>query len=85
MDSKSKTIESTQAKGNASISDFYVKGKITTIKNKNALKRHYIAPESVLLIADELSPIIWLVQTDTAGYRLTRSYDLRSLKEGAKT
>lgn len=77
MDSKSKTIESTQAKGNASISDFYVKGKITTIKNKNALKRHYIAPESVSLLFDEKEPIIWLVQSDKSGYKMVRAYDLR--------
>lgn len=78
-------IISSQTKGNVPISRFGFNGKITRVKGERGLKTHYIAPNSVLLIADELSPIIWLVQTDTAGYRLTRSYDLRSLKEGAKT
>lgn len=78
MDSKSKAIEFTQTKGNASISGFYVKGKITTIKNKNALKAHYIAPESVSLLFDEKEPIIWLVQSDKSGYKMVRTYDLRT-------
>lgn len=76
MGNKSITIESTQTKGNASISAFGIQGKIITVNGKRALKAHYIAPESVSLLFDENGPILWLIQSDRSGYKIVRAYDL---------
>lgn len=66
--------------------------EIIRVNGENGAKAYQMAPNSSALLMDESAPLVWLVQTDGAGYKTTVPYtiapyqaqqapDLHSLEE----
>ena len=66
--------------------------EIVRVNGENGAKALQLAPNSSALLLDESAPLVWLVQTDGAGYKTTVPYtitpyqaqpapDLNSLEE----
>lgn len=69
--------------------------EITRVNGENGARAFQIAPNSSALLLDENSPIVWVVQTDGAGYKTVTPYtiapyqpeppiDIKSLEERIK-
>lgn len=68
------------------------KQEIVRVNGENGAKAYQLAPNSSALLLDESAPLVWLVQTDGAGYKTAVPYtiapyqaqqtpDLHSLEE----
>ena len=66
--------------------------EIVRVNGENGAKTYQLAPNSSALLLDESAPLVWLVQTDGAGYKTAVPYtitpyqaqsapDLNSLEE----
>ena len=66
--------------------------EIIRVNGENGAKAYQMAPNSSALLMDESAPLVWLVQTDGAGYKTAAPYtiapyqaqqapDLHSLEE----
>ncbi len=69
--------------------------EIIRVNGENGAKAYQMAPNSSALLMDESAPLVWLVQTDGAGYKTAVPYtiapyqsqpvlDLNSLEERIK-
>ncbi len=45
--------------------------QIVQVSGENGARAYQMAPESSALLLDETAPLVWLVQTDGAGYKAT--------------
>lgn len=50
--------------------------EIVRVNGKNGADAYQLAPNSSALLLDETSPIVWLVQTDGAGYKSVSPYSI---------
>ena len=68
------------------------KQEIVRVNGENGAKAYQLAPNSSALLLDESAPLVWLIQTDGAGYKTAVPYtiapyqaqqapDLHSLEE----
>lgn len=71
------------------------KQEIIRVNGENGARAFQIAPNSSALLLDESSPIVWVIQTDGAGYKTVTPYtitpyqpetpiDVKSLEERIK-
>lgn len=49
-------------------------GQVTRVNGKNGAEAFQMAPNSSILLMDEHDPIVWLKQTDGAGYPTVTPY-----------
>ena len=49
---------------------------ITRVNGENRAKAYQLPPNSSALLLDESAPLVWLVQTDGAGYKTTTPYTI---------
>ena len=47
-----------------------IRSEIVKVNGENGARAYQLAPNSSALLLDESSPIVWLVQSDGAGYNL---------------
>ena len=50
--------------------------EIVKVNGENGARAYQIPPNSSALLLDETSPIVWLVQTDGAGYKTATPYTI---------
>ena len=50
--------------------------QIIKVNGKNGAETYQMMPNSSALLLDETAPIIWLAQTDGAGYKTITAYDI---------
>ena len=53
------------------------KQDIIKVNGRNGAEMYQLSPNSSALLLDETAPIVWLVQTDGAGYKTLTGYDLK--------
>ena len=51
--------------------------QIIKVNGRNGANAYQMPPNSSVLLLDESSPIIWLAQTDGAGYKTVTAYDIQ--------
>lgn len=51
-------------------------GNVLRVSGVNGVNALNIAPNSSVLALDETAPILWFVQTDSAGYKTPTPYDI---------
>ena len=49
---------------------------ITTVNGENGARAYSMPPNSRVLLLDENAPIVWLAQTDGAGYKTLTPYNI---------
>lgn len=59
-----------------SYSNAPVQSQIVRVNSANGANAYSLAPNSTALLLDESAPIVWLVQTDGAGYKTVSAYDI---------
>ena len=52
------------------------KQKVLRVNGENGARSLQLAPGSDALVLDETAPLVWLVQTDDAGYKTVTAYDI---------
>nr|DAE53768.1 MAG TPA: hypothetical protein [Caudoviricetes sp.] len=57
------------------------KQTIAKVNGKNGADMYQLPPNSEALLLDETAPIVWLIQTDSAGYKTATAFDLVAHKE----
>ena len=50
--------------------------EVVKVNGKNGVDAYQIAPNSSALLLDTTASIVWLVQTDGAGYKTSTAYDI---------
>ena len=55
--------------------------EIIKVNGKNGAEAYQMMPNSQALLLDETAPIVWLVQTDGAGYKTISAFDLTPHEE----
>ena len=50
--------------------------EIVRVNGENGAKAYQMAPNSSALLMDESAPLVWLVQTDGAGYKTAAPYTI---------
>lgn len=50
--------------------------EIDRVQGEAAVDMYAMAPNSSALLLDETAPIVWLVMTDSAGYKTKTPYDI---------
>lgn len=50
--------------------------EVIRVSGENGVDAFQIGPNSSALLLDETAPIVWLVQTDGAGYKTKTPYDI---------
>lgn len=59
----------------------YNRCDVIRVNGENGARAYQLAPNSSILLLDETAPIIWLAQTDGAGYKTLSAYDITPHKE----
>ncbi|MBR0113414.1 MAG: hypothetical protein IJM02_06675 [Clostridia bacterium] len=54
--------------------------EIVKVSGENGARAYQMAPNSSALLLDENNPIIWLAQTDGAGYKTVSAYSITPYK-----
>lgn len=54
---------------------------IDRVNGKNGAEMYQLAPESSVILLDENDPMIWFIQTDSAGYKTVKPYDIKPHEE----
>lgn len=54
----------------------YSKTKIVHVNGENGARTFQMSPDSDILLLDDTAPIVWLAQTDGAGYKTVTPYDI---------
>lgn len=54
--------------------------QITRVNGENGARAYQLAPNSSVLLLDETAPIVWLAQTDGAGYKTVTPYEIKPLQ-----
>ena len=57
------------------------KQEIIKVNGRNGAEAYQLMPNSSALLLDETAPIVWLVQTDGAGYKTLSAFDLTPHEE----
>ena len=52
------------------------KQEVVKVSGINGVNAYQLAPNSSVLLLDTTAPIVWLVQTDGAGYKTSTPYDI---------
>ena len=55
--------------------------QIVKVNGKNGAEMYQMPPNSSALLLDETAPIVWLAQTDGAGYKTVSAYDITPHQE----
>ena len=55
--------------------------QIIKVNGRNGAEAYQMSPNSQVLLLDETQPILWLKQTDGAGYPSLTSYDIKPHEE----
>ncbi len=50
--------------------------EVIKVNGVNGVNAYQMAPNSSVLLLDTTAPIVWLVQTDGAGYKTSTPYDI---------
>lgn len=50
--------------------------EIIRVNGENGAKAYQLPPNSSALLLDESAPLVWLIQTDGAGYKTTTPYTI---------
>ena len=50
--------------------------QVTRVNGENGVDAFQMGPNSSALLLDETAPIVWLVQTDGAGYKVKTPYNI---------
>ena len=50
--------------------------EVIRVNGENGADAFQLGPNSSVLLLDETAPIVWLVQTDGAGYKTKTPYDI---------
>ena len=50
--------------------------EVVKVNGKNGVDAYQLAPNSSALLLDTTASIVWLVQTDGAGYKTSTAYDI---------
>lgn len=50
--------------------------EIIRVNGENGARAYQLAPNSSAMLLDESAPLVWLVQTDGAGYKTTTPYTI---------
>lgn len=58
-------------------------GQITRVNGRNGAEAFRLAPNSSILLMDENDPIVWLKQTDGAGYATVTPYSIAPYQAAA--
>ena len=58
-------------------------GQITRVNGRNGAEAFRLAPNSSILLMDENDPIVWLKQTDGAGYATVTPYTVAPYQAAA--
>ena len=53
-----------------------VRSEIVKVNGENGARAYQLAPNSSALLLDESAPIVWLVQSDGAGYKTITPYSI---------
>lgn len=59
---------------------YYQNQQIVKVNGANGAQAFQMMPNSSALLLDESAPIVWLVQTDGAGYKTTTPYKIEPYK-----
>lgn len=57
------------------------KQEIVKVNGRGGAEAYSLAPDSSSLLLDATAPIVWLVQTDGAGYKSLTPYDIKPHEE----
>ena len=57
--------------------------EVTRVNGRPGAEAMQLAPNSSMLLLDESAPIVWLAQTDVAGYKTLTAYDITPHKDPA--
>ena len=61
---------------NRSFQGEFARQEITRVNGENGAKAYSMGPNSSILLLDETAPIVWLAQTDGAGYKTVTPYSI---------
>lgn len=61
------------------------KQEVIKVNGKNGANAFQLAPDSSALLLDTSAPLVWLVQTDGAGYKTLIAYDIKPHEEVEET
>lgn len=53
-----------------------IKQEIIKVNGENGARAFNLAPNSSALLLDETAPVVWLIQTDGAGYKTVNAYKI---------
>lgn len=65
-----------QNRMNPSPFNFAPKQEIVRVNGENGARAYALPPNSSILLLDETAPIVWLAQTDGAGYKTITPYTI---------
>lgn len=65
-----------QSRLNAFQGDFQQRYEIIRVNGKNGVDALNMPPNSSVLLLDETQPVVWLAQTDGAGYKTATPYSI---------
>ena len=54
----------------------YTKQQVIRVNGENGAKAYLMPPDSSALLLDESAPLVWLTQTDGAGYKTVSAYKI---------
>lgn len=54
--------------------------EVIRVNGENGARAFQMAPNSSVLLLDETAPVVWLVQSDGAGYRTVSPYNITPLQ-----
>lgn len=55
--------------------------EVVKVNGRNGAETYQLAPNSSALLLDETAPLVWLVQTDGAGYKTCTPFDIQIHEE----
>ena len=54
--------------------------QVVRVNGRGGAETYALAPNSSALLLDETAPVVWLVQTDGAGYKTLNPYNIEPVK-----
>lgn len=57
------------------------KQEVVKVSGRSGAEAYFMTPDSSVLLLDKTAPIVWLVQTDGAGYKSLTPYDITPHEE----
>ena len=60
---------------------YMVKSEVVKVNGRKGAEAYQMAPNSSALLLDETAPLVWLVQTDGAGYKTCTPFDIKIHEE----